>query len=119
MTGSKKTMITPFIPLTTLSNPEVQEDLLRVWKKIPICTKLAFISFGIAKLVFLFGLITMFSGLVITTITIGFIYFFAVYTSVFLAVRDWLKYYMEEDENLIHLAYPDDKGTSYLCNKRH
>ena len=53
------------------------------------------------------------------TIIIGFIYFFAVYTSVFLAARDWLAYYMEEDKNLIHFSYPDDDGTSYLCNKRH
>jgi hypothetical protein len=119
MTGDKKTMITPFIPLTTLNDAETQESLLRVWGNLPICTKLAFVSLVVAKFVFLFGIIAMFSGLKVTTIVIGFIYFFAVYASIFLAARDWLTHYIQEDENLIHLPYPDDKGTSHLCNKRH
>jgi hypothetical protein len=119
MAGNKKTMITPFIPLTTLKDPETQDSLMETWKNLPICTKLAVISFGIAKLVFLLGIVTMFSGMKALTIIIGFIYFFAVYASVFLTARDWLAYYMEEDKNLIHFSYPDDDGTSYLCNKRH
>ena len=118
MTGNKKTMITPFIPLTTLRELTVQENLLKIWKEIPTCTKLAFIGFGVAKSIFLIGIITMFSGMVTLTIIIsGFIYFFAVYTAIFLAVRDWSVYYMEEDDKLIRFAYSDTDGTSFLCNK--
>tara|TARA_R110000765_G_scaffold361901_1_gene452142 strand:+ start:232 stop:615 length:384 start_codon:yes stop_codon:yes gene_type:complete len=119
MTGNKKTMITPFIPLTTLREPTVQENLLKIWKEIPICTKLAFISFGIAKSIFLIGIITMFTGMVTLTIIAGFVYFFAVYAAIFLAVRDWSVYYMKEDDKLIRFAYSDTDGTSFLCNKRH
>jgi hypothetical protein len=97
MIGNKKTMITPFMPLTTLKEPEIQENLLKVWKKIPICTKLAFISFAIAKFSFLLGIITMFSNFSVSTAVIGFIYFISVWTAIFLAVRDWLVYYMKED----------------------
>lgn len=117
MIGSKKTMITPFIPLTTLKEPETQGKLLEAWTKLPICTKLAFISFGIAKTCFIVGVAFKMMMMPIGAIIVGFIYFFAVWLAIFLAARDWMVYYMEEDDKLIHLPYPDDDDASFLCNK--
>ena len=119
MAGNKKTMITPFIRLTTLKNPETQGSLTEVWKNLPICTKLAFIFFGIAKLSFIVGVALQMLMMPTALIAVACVYILSVWMAIFLAVRDWLVYYMEEDDKLIHLSYADDDATSFLCNKRH
>jgi len=117
MIGEGKMTTTLFTRLTTLKEPETQGNLLEVWKNLPICTKLAFISFGTAKTCFIVGVAFKMMMMSTGAIIVGFLYFFAVWLAIFLAIRDWLVYYMEEDDKLIHLPYPDDDDASFLCNK--
>ncbi len=112
MTGNKKMMITPFIPLTTLRTPETQENLIRVWKRLPTCTKLAFISFASAKVTLALAFCFMMMTMAKIAIGLGTFYAILVWTSIFLAVYDWLKHYMEEDPSLPNLFELDADETS-------
>jgi len=104
MIGKEKTMITPFTRLTTLSDPDTINNLMFVWKTLPICTKLAFVSFIIAKGVLVVGIMCMAMLFPAGAATMGFIYAFTVWFTVFLAVRDWLVYYTGEEQEMSNEA---------------
>jgi len=112
MTGRQRMMRTPFTQLTTLKNPETQEGLIKVWRKLPICTKMAFASFAMAKVSLLFAFCLMMVAMTDTAIIVGILYGILVWTSAFLAIYDWLKYYMEEDLSLPNLFELDFDETS-------
>jgi hypothetical protein len=103
MTGRQKTTTTPFTHLTTLKNPETQENLVKVWRKLPICTKLAFISFVAAKICLALAFCLMMMTTSTPAIAAGTLYAILVWTSIFLAIYDWQKYYMKEDPSLPNL----------------
>jgi hypothetical protein len=112
MIGEEKTTIIPFTQLTTLRSPETQENLIRVWKRLPICTKLAFISFATAKVTLAVAFCFMMITMAKMAIGLGTLYAVLVWTSIFLAVYDWLKYYMKEDPSLPNLFELDADETS-------
>ena len=103
MIGKEKTTIIPFTQLTTLRNPETQENLIRVWKRLPVCTKLAFISFVAAKICLALAFCLMMATTSTPAIAAGTLYAILVWTSIFLAIYDWQKYYMKEDLSLPNL----------------
>ncbi len=109
MIGRQKTTTTPFTQLTTLRNPETQENLIKVWKKLPICTKLAFISFVAAKICLALAFCLMMATTSTPAIATGTVYAILVWTSVFLAIYDWRKFYMEEDPSLPNLYLAEEE----------
>ena len=112
MIGELKTTTTPFTQLTTLKNPETQESLIKVWKKLPKCTKMAFVSFAVAKITLALAFCFMMMTMSKMAIGLGTTYAVLVWASVFLAVYDWLKYYMKEDPSLPNLFELDADETS-------
>ena len=109
MIGKPKTTTTPFTHLTTLKNPETQENLIKVWRKLPVCTKLAFISFVAAKVTLALAFCLMRAPTSTPAIATGTLYAILVWTSVFLAIYDWRKFYMEEDPSLPNLYLAEEQ----------
>jgi hypothetical protein len=109
MIGKPKTTTTPFTHLTTLKNPETQENLIKVWRKLPVCTKLSFISFVVAKVTLALAFCLMMATTSTPAIATGTLYAILVWTSVFLAIYDWRKFYMEEDPSLPNLYLAEEQ----------
>ena len=102
-------MTTRFTQLTTLKDPETQENLIKAWRKLPVCTKLSFISFVAAKVTLALAFCLMMATTSTPAIATGTLYAILVWTSIFLAIYDWQKYYMKEDPSLPNLYLAEEQ----------
>ena len=76
------------------------EHLANAWATLPVCTKVSFFTFLMAKATFISTVtLLVFSSREVALISFG-LYVVLVWGPAGLAIRDWLKYYMEEDPSL-------------------